>query len=107
MGKEGATNDRATQCVFLTVFKMEVKAEKLPADMANPETLPAMATAVQQACAQFPVLAERIVAEHGFTSQEFSKLRARVKSNWWYRRSVNKELGAMGSSATSTAVTSP
>jgi protoheme ferro-lyase len=73
-------------------LKSKLGLRELPPRMADPEYLPAMNPAVQQAATVFPSIAAAILNRHGLPVETFNSLQDKMKKNPLFRWSLKKEL---------------
>eukprot|EP01031_Cornospumella_fuschlensis_P033575 gene33575-40617_t len=73
-------------------IKRELNLDSLPPRMCDPKYLPAMSPLIQRASADFPVLAQRIVAAYQLDVPDFNALQDRMQRNAVFRWRVSMAL---------------
>lgn len=78
-------------------IKNELKIDRLPSKMTDPDFLPAMSPVIQRASANFPKVAAIILGKYQMPVEEFNAMQVRVDKDPLFRMRVNREIKRLGS----------
>lgn len=81
-------------CELCPGFSLQttLRVRDLPANMCDPDLQSSFAPPIRRACAEFPLIAEKVVRRNGLSAEEFNELQHKLDHNLLFRLKVQNEI---------------
>lgn len=78
-------------CACLSL-QTTLRVRDLPDNICDPDLQSSFAPPIRRACAEFPLIAEKVMQRNGLGAEEFNELQHKLDRNMWFRFKVQREI---------------
>lgn len=76
----------------IQLVQTTLRVRDLPANICDPDLQSSFAPPIRRACAEFPLIAERVMRRNGLGAEEFNELQQKLDRNPFFRFQVQQEI---------------